>query len=308
MKDKQKYRASHASSAFQWTNLLYPCLAVVILTVGPLLSEDLNGQKHFSEALFEATFAIQADSCCSGTGFCVSLSDSGPVAFVTARHVLDSLPGDSATLILRKRLPDSTWQFFLFKQAIRKAGKPQYKVHPNPRIDVGAFLLVDPKDSAFTNDLHPFSRELLAKDDDIRKYWVHPGDEMFFLGYPAQMTSPGNGLFPILRAGFVSSYPITPLHQHPFIYLDASIFDGNSGGPVFFEYTASGWNGRLVNRNGLIVGLISFAVNPEVTLKIDQTTKKRDIRIAGFYNSEFILEVLDSLAISNSRVGPARHK
>ena len=256
--------------------------------------EDLEGRKHFSERLFEATFAIQADTCCLGTGFCIGCQSNRRVLFLTARHVLDSLPGDTATIIYRKRLSDTTWQAFGFRQCIRRHGKPLYAVHPDSHVDIAAFWIEDPGDSLFLKQFAPFDRGVLAKDEDIRKYWLHPGDELFFIGYPVGTASP-QGVFPILRSGFVSSYPLLPLRKNPFIYLDGSVFDGNSGGPVYFEYHASSWNKRSVNQKGMIIGLISHALSPEVPLKIDPVKKKRDIRIGGFVNSEFILELLDSL-------------
>lgn len=269
-------------------------LAGFLITCGLCTAEDLNGQKHFSEMLFEATFAIESDSCCLGTGFCIGCETTGKKFFVTARHVLDSLAGDTAVIFYRKMLPDGTWKTITYRQAIRRKGVPLYVVHPNPAVDVAAFYMQDSGDSTFARQFQPFSNRLLAKDEDMRKYWIHPGDELFFLGYPAGMTSP-EGAFPILRSGFISSYPFLPLNEHVFIFLDGSVFDGNSGGPVFFEYAPSSWGGRFVNQKGFIVGLISFSLTPEVSLKIDPIKKRRDIRVAGFVNSVFILELLASM-------------
>jgi hypothetical protein len=274
-------------------------LLLILLSTGSMFlgshchCEDLEGRKHFSEALFEATFVVGGALGGYGTGFAISCDTNGAF-LVTARHVFDSIKGDTAIIYYRIRLTYGSYSVKPHKIAIRHNGRNLYCVHPDSLVDVAAIQLTVPRDSLLMQQLLPFHRSLLATEDDMKKYWVHPGDEVFFLGYPLGITSP-TGLFPILRSGFIASYPFIPLLKNPFVYLDGPVFEGNSGGPVYFELTASSWNGRAVNQNGLILGLVSFTVNPEAAMKIDTVKKQRDVQIAGFVNSAYILQVLDSL-------------
>ncbi len=105
------------------------------------------------------------------------------------------------------------------------------------------------------------------------------------------------GLFPILRSGFLASYPILPARQNPVIYIDGPIFEGNSGGPIFYETIASSWNNRAVNQSGKIIGLISIYKSKPAIRKIDQDTipREHDLFIGGFVNSCLILELFESV-------------
>jgi len=256
--------------------------------------EDLDGRKHFSEVLFEATFAVAGISRGFGTGFALGCPDSKHMYLVTARHVLDSLTGDSAIIYHRKRLTDGTYEVIQDTIPIRQGTKKLYFVHPDSLVDVAALRLSLPNDSALLKQFTPIWRGLLATDEDIRKYWIHPGDQLFYLGFPAGQTSP-QGIFPVLRSGVISSYPILPLLSNPFVYVDGPIFGGNSGGPIYFEYTAASWNGRAINLNSMIVGLISYGKYPEFTSKTDTLVQRRDIQMGGFVNSAFITQLLDSI-------------
>ncbi len=260
--------------------------------------EASNG-KHFSEALFEATFIIEGHKGGLATGFFIACSSRNWVALVTARHVLDSINGDSVWIYYRKQLTNDRYQLIKHSVAIRDSGQTFYAVHPDKSIDVAALRIGPndiPSDSSFQNQFRPFDRSLLATNDDIEKYWIHPGDKLFYLGYPLGKMSP-TGAFSILRSGYVASYPITPLSRNPYIYLDGPVFEGNSGGPVYFEYLASSWNTRALNQKGKIMGVISRYKFAETVRKIDPDTipRRHDIQVGVFVNSYFVLELLDSL-------------
>jgi hypothetical protein len=271
-------------------------LVFAILTASAAHSENLSGSKHFSELLFESTYVVGGTHGGFGTAFCVLCSNAHRTYLLTARHVLDSLNGDTLIIYFRKKSLDGSFQILPTRQAIRANGKALYATHPNMAVDLAALAVILPKDSVFLSQFDPLPRELIATDEDIRKYWIHPGDEVFFLGYPLGEASP-TGLFPILRTGFVASYPILPLARTPVIYLDGRVFEGNSGGPVYFEYTASSWNERYLNQNGKILGVVSGYQWSEAVRKIDVDTTKRkhDLQLGAFVNSGLISELLDSL-------------
>ena len=76
-------------------------------------------------------------------------------------------------------------------------------------------------------------KHALADDATLERLQVHPGDELFCLGFP--LGADLNG-FPILRTGTLASYPITPSKVVKKYYYDFHVFPGNSGGPVYFSF------------------------------------------------------------------------
>jgi S1-C subfamily serine protease len=258
------------------------------------MGEDLEGRKHFSECLFEATFPIMDDSGGYGTCFIVRCRSSRFTYLVTARHVLDGMSGDSATVLFRVKQADDSYRRLPHRIAIRDSLGHRYYAHPDTAVDIAVLKLVPPKDSSFLSQLLPFGLDSFATDQDIRKYWIHPGDVLFFLGYPLAQTS-SEGVFPILRSGYVASYPILPLSKHPRIFMDGPVFEGNSGGPVYFEYYASSWGDRMVNQKGKIVGLTSAYTIKAARRKMDSVSMVHDLELGVFVNSGYILELFDSL-------------
>ena len=76
----------------------------------------------------------------------------------------------------------------------------------------------------------------LATDEVFARLGIHPGDEMFAVGYPlCRMANPQG--YPLLRRGAVA----TPIHVPGAVltsfFLDVPTFEGNSGGPVYFDYS-----------------------------------------------------------------------
>ena len=65
--------------------------------------------------------------------------------------------------------------------------------------------------------------------------------------------------FPVLRTGYIASYPIAPTKKTKVLLFDFNIAEGNSGGPVYFvesnrPFGGSANLGRTVQ---FIVGLVS---------------------------------------------------
>lgn len=165
-----------------------------------------------------------------GTGFLVS--DPTPdgrarVVLVTANHVLAKMPGDIATIGFRIENADGSWRYDPEPLTIRDAtGKPLWTHHPS--MDVAVISITAPP--AFAKAAVP--ENWLAGDDTFNKYDVKPGDTMLALGYPQGFSANEAG-FPILKAGRIASFPLSPVSAFPTFLLDLNVFPGYSGGPVF---------------------------------------------------------------------------
>jgi S1-C subfamily serine protease len=173
------------------------------------------------------------------------------MVLVTAAHVLDDIGADEATLTVRRKNGDGTYTAFNQPIQIRDRGKPLYVKHRNA--DVAAMY-------AYLDTNVPISAlplNFLADDKQLEDNELHPGDEVFCLGFP--LAAFGTGGFPILRSAHIASYPLTPMRTIKQISLDLFILPGNSGGPVYYSYTSRFFNGQS-HLGGLWQGILGLVI------------------------------------------------
>lgn len=189
---------------------------------------------------------------------------------ITAAHVLDEISGDTATLIVRRKDASGAFVTFPFTIQIRKAGANLYT--KNKDADVVAMYQSLPTEV----DLHPVPASLLVDDDRLQQLEVHPGDELFCLGFPLAASVQG---FPLLRTGTLASYPLVPSKQVKSYYYSFHIFPGNSGGPVYFDFLdrVYGKVAHLADSEPGIIGLVTQQVNSTMP---------------GYENAQFDLAVI----------------
>ena len=205
-----------------------------------------------------------------GSGFLVSTTaaDGSPrTILVTAQHVLARMPGAEAQIGYRAPTADGGWRYAPQSLRIRDPqGAPLWREHPTR--DVAAISLRAPE--RFARAAIPIG--YLAPGASPTE--VRPGEELMVLGYPRGLAANDAG-FPILRAGRVASYPLTPAASPTFL-LDFSVFPGNSGGPVF--HTGPGGE-------PLIAGLL--------TQEVELNNERLGIGIVT--HARFIRETIDLL-------------
>lgn len=149
-------------------------------------------------------------------------------------------------LVMRQKTPEGTWREAPVPIPIRSNGRPLWVQHP--QADVAAMYVALPTDMA----PELISTALLATDETLTKFEIHPGDELNCLGYPLGFENPGG--FAVLRSGKIASYPLVPSKQNPFFLLDFRVFKGNSGGPVYFVQSNRFYGG------GTVIGIIQFVM------------------------------------------------
>jgi len=219
----------------------------------PAASVDLN------TILMECTFMLEgrtAQGQILGTAFIMgrpipAQPNRGEYVLITAAHVLDEMTGDTATLQLRRKNGENTYQRVPVSIAIRRGNKPLWT--QNPVADVAVMYVPLPR-----NVVIPLlSTGLLADDKTLSQFEVHPGDELECLGYPLGNASNDAG-FPILRSGRIASYPLLPTATTKTFLLDVRVFKGNSGGPVYLWDSNRTYQGGVhLGQVGFIVGLVS---------------------------------------------------
>ena len=190
-----------------------------------------------------------------GTVFFMGIMTNGAAGkaeavLVTAAHVLEGIKGEEATLHFRIRKGEGLYRKTSRKVTIRTKKTPLYTRHP--KADVAVM-----KTGLPPIHVQGLGTPLLANDKLLTRFEIHPGDELFCLGYPFGAESNAAG-FPILRSGRLASYPLIPSQLVGSWLFDFEVFDGNSGGPVYFHQSGRTYAGSLhADTIQFVAGLLS---------------------------------------------------
>ncbi|RJQ62264.1 MAG: serine protease [Stygiobacter sp.] len=256
------------------------------------LAQDLE----LNTSLMNCTFKIEGDKRL-GTVFILGKPmrkdpKRAYYVLITAAHVLDTIKSDVATLNLRKKIGDSYTKKSI-PISIRKNGHPLWTKHPE--VDVAAMYVGIPDDIVF--DLLPTN--FLATDTILQEFQIHPGDELFCLGFPHGAEANDVG-FPILRSGKIASYPLKPIKKIKKFLFDFDVFGGNSGGPVYFvESNRNYAGGTHVGKIQFIAGIVieqKYVKEKIVSLNETRETNYQ-LGLAIVVHAQFIKETIDMLPL-----------
>jgi hypothetical protein len=163
---------------------------------------------------------------------------------------------------------------------IRKSGIRLYAKHPNA--DVSVMRVTLPGNNAHSMGNWP----ALATDEVFAKLRIHPGDEMFTVGYPlCRMANPQG--YPMLRRGAVATPTHVPGIPLTGFSLDVPTFEGNSGGPVYFDYSDRAIGG--VSSKGEVHRYIAGVVSQRMY------GSNEPLLMAGVVPAKFIAEAVKLL-------------
>ena len=205
---------------------------LLVITCLFAFSSQLYSQRNFSESLMMSTYKIKdGKTGASGTAFilCESVSDTslaGYTVLITAKHVLDGIKDSIAILELREK---ETHTLFEHKLQIRSGNQNLYVCHDNA--DIAVIALDVPSKGECTN----LSTGFLADDALLDSNEIAPGQDVNALGYPFGYSANKYG-YSVLRSAKIASYPLLPTRIEKTFFIDMSVFGGNSGGPVYYEY------------------------------------------------------------------------
>ncbi|MDH5793270.1 MAG: serine protease [Candidatus Bathyarchaeota archaeon] len=248
---------------------------------------------ELNTVLMKSTFKLLGKKS-MGTTFIIGRPSEREQGFahfvvVTAAHVLEEMEGSRATLFLRKK--NKAYQKFSYPIEIRHDGKPLWIRHPD--VDVAAMYVNLPS----TVDIELLPTGMLANDETLKKFEMHPGDELMCLGYPlgAEATEAG---FPVLRSGKIASYPLIPTKETKTFLYDFRIFRGNSGGPVYFVESGRIFAGTMhVGLVQFIAGLVSkeHIIKERIETLYETREEKHSLGLATVVHASFIRETINML-------------
>ena len=139
--------------------------------------------------------------------------------------------------------------------------------HPDKNVDVAVLPLNPLFQRLKDNGTIPFyscvSANILPDSDALAE--LNPIEDVVFVGYPNNVFDCVNNL-PIVRRGITATPPNVDHNGNPTFLIDASVFPGSSGSPVFI-YNAGSWlertGGVLGSERILFLGLISSVLYRE---------------------------------------------
>ena len=135
---------------------------------------------------------------------------------------------------------------------------PIWHGHPNQDIDV-AVLPINPNHltqnkaqlSFFDLDLHALTTK------KMKEMGVSEGDPIFLLGYPmGNVSIPGNYNFVISRSGSIARIRDVLNGSQTSFLIDASVFPGNSGGPVVIRPEMVAIKGTSPINTSALIGIV----------------------------------------------------
>jgi hypothetical protein len=104
-----------------------------------------------------------------------------------------------------------------------------YIVHPDPNIDLACINIT----SIWRPELNIFYKNLFIEMfSDFSEEDLLPGIDVWFIGYPENRFDNIHNL-PLLRRGYIASIPKVDFNGKKQFVIDAQVFKGSSGSPVF---------------------------------------------------------------------------
>lgn len=195
----------------------------------------------------------------TGTGFfyLASLNDEADTLItllISNKHVFRN-PKGRLIISLNRRKADGTPEFGNIRTFDWIEFEGGYFPHPDPDVDlacvnVSHFTHTD----AYVHVLH----DKFLNPIDYEK--IAPGSDVIFVGYPEGLYDPVNNL-PLIRKGSIASMPNVDFNGKGQIIIDAQIFPGSSGSPVFVA-----WDNKYS-----LLGVVSDTMIRDSQLEILQT-------------------------------------
>ncbi|MEK7953760.1 S1 family peptidase [Luteolibacter soli] len=240
-----------------------------------LFASPLSAAEH-AEAMMRATFKLfNKDS----TATCFLMRDGADVYVVSAAHTFEKASGETSILVLREADKEGAWKRQDKTITIREGERALWTKHPKEDLAVMRVVLELPEGATLPLDA--------LKADGFPRF----GDPVMLLTYPARVEANGAG-FPLARKAVVASFPAEPMEKHPEFIIDATAWDGDSGGPVFIDAGKG---------KPQIVGLVTARINHVENITSERETRKIETPM-GLSKALAAPVILETIRLAKSTV------
>lgn len=143
-----------------------------------------------------------------------------------------------------------------FKVELLNADRaPLWSMHENDKVDL-AVLPINPKAIEEAKiEYYFFTEQDLMYAKDFKEKNISTGDGLFVLGFPMSISGKTKN-FVIIRQGIIARVDEEVL-EDGFYYIDASVYPGNSGGPVIHKPEVVSVGKTKSNSSAGLIGVIS---------------------------------------------------
>ncbi len=201
------------------------------------LSHKSMVYKRFEEQVLFSTVRIVVDTNdpqkqVVGTGFLLSVAlkdypDKSIILLISNKHVFGDAKHNTAVAFHLKNEKDGTP---LLGRTFIVSGRDITNSligHPDPNIDLTCLNISGINGRSIFYKAIPEDMVSTFDEEDLV-----PGGEVWFIGYPDNRFDSINNL-PIMRRGYIASAPKVDFNGLKQFVIDAQVFPGSSGSPVF---------------------------------------------------------------------------
>ncbi len=236
-----------------------------------------------------------------GTGFLVlkpSVEGKQKILLFSNKHVFwgkkdkdNPEAKKSLRITLHKRNEDDTYTLGNIQTFPGELGRkmPGYYEHPNTAVDIACINISDLANKGVKLNINGLDIEQFTA---FKREKLYAGMNVVFVGYPSGFYDKKNFL-PVMRSGTIASIPMVDFNGEPKVLLDAQIFPGSSGSPVFASIEGK-YN---------LLGIVSDGIHKNLDfVEIEKATEpikekvnipREWIGLGMLFTSEMIKEVYD---------------
>lgn len=225
-----------------WLLAMTPCaIAETQKTATKSTVHPQMSYKGFEEQILFSTVRIVVDTDdpnrqSIGTGFLFKLGlkeypDQSVILLVSNKHVFGDKKHKMLLKFHKKNVDDtpllgSTFDFY------DKIPEQEFIEHPDPNVDLACVNISEVASAKYQIFMRPVGDDMASKFDEEE---LVPGGDVWFIGYPDNRFDFINNL-PIMRRGYIASAPKVNFNGMKQFIIDAQVFPGSSGSPVFWVF------------------------------------------------------------------------
>lgn len=166
---------------------------------------------------------------------------------------------------------------------VDKKGKKNWFEHHEAKVDI-AVIPVDVSGIGKENiGEHTFLEEGMAFKEDIRRFGITHGDEVYVLGFPTGLAGKGKD-YAIVRSGIIARLDDEILDKESSYLIDSYVSAGSSGGPVVLKPVYYSIRGTKAVNSAFLMGVVSSYIPHE---KVAISRKARQPKTVLTENSGF---------------------